>query len=146
VSELQLEDSIGPVDVAVLYFAGSEFNGDVAPAIIELQDSGIVRIIDIAFINKDADGVVTIIEVEDADVAEAFASISSGQLDLLSEQDLEGLAEGVDAGSSALIIVWENTWAGRLAAAVRGSNGQLVALERIPHDVVLTALAALNEE
>jgi hypothetical protein len=139
------EDAIGPVDVAVLYFEGSKFNGAVAPALADLQASGIVRIIDIALIVKDLDGVATFVEIEDADIADAFASVGQS-LDLLSTEDLEGLGEGLDAGSSALVVVWENTWAGRLAAAVRGSNGRLVALERIPHDTVLTALAALDEE
>jgi uncharacterized membrane protein len=139
------EDAIGPVDVAVLYFEGSKFNGAVAPALADLQAAGIVRIIDVALIVKDLDGVATFVEIEDADIADAFASVGQS-LDLLSTEDLEGLGEGLDAGSSALVVVWENTWAGRLAAAVRGSNGRLVALERIPHDVVLTALAALDEE
>ena len=137
------DDTIGPVDVAVLYFEGSKFNGEVAPALLELQESGIVRIIDIALIVKDFDGVATFVELEDADIAEAFDMVDQS-LDLLSEEDLAGLGEGLDPGSSAIIVVWENTWAGRLAAAVRGSNGRLVALERIPHDVVLNALAALD--
>ncbi len=45
-------DSIGPVDVAVILFEGNRFNGQVAPAIAELQDSGVVRIIDLAFIRR----------------------------------------------------------------------------------------------
>jgi len=139
------EDTIGPVDVAVLYFEGSKFNGEVAPALAELQDSGIVRIIDLALIVKDLDGVASFVELEDADIAAAFDMVDK-PMDLLSEADLEGLAEDLDRGSSAIIIVWENTWAGRLAAAVRGSNGRLVAMNRIPHDVVLNALAALDEE
>lgn len=142
---LEQDDTIGPVDVAVLYFEGSKFNGEVAPALLELQESGIVRIIDIALIVKDFDGLATFVELEDADIAEAFDMVDQS-LDLLSEEDLAGLAEGLDPGSSAIIVVWENTWAGRLAAAVRGSNGRLVALERIPHDVVLNALAALDQE
>jgi len=144
VTVLEQDDTIGPVDVAVLYFEGSKFNGEVAPALLELQESGIVRIIDIALIVKDFDGLATFVELEDADIAEAFDMVDQS-LDLLSEEDLAGLAEGLDPGSSAIIVVWENTWAGRLAAAVRGSNGRLVALERIPHDVVLNALAALDQ-
>jgi uncharacterized membrane protein len=145
VTALEQDDTIGPVDVAVLYFEGSKFNGAVAPALADLQEAGIVRIIDLALIVKDLDGVATFVEKEDADIADAFASVGQS-LDLLSTEDLEGLGEGLDPGSSALVVVWENTWAGRLAAAVRGSNGRMVALERIPHDVVLTALAALHEE
>ncbi len=55
-------EKIGPVDVAVISFEGGEFNGDVAPALSDLQASGTVQVIDLAFVRKDADGVTSIIE------------------------------------------------------------------------------------
>lgn len=139
------EPVIGPVDVAVLHFEGSTFNGDVAPALTELQDLGIVRIIDLALLVKDLEGEVSVVEVEDTVIAAAFAQVNH-PLDLLSEEDLVGLAEALEPGSSALVLVWENAWAARLATAVAGSNGRLVAMERIPRDTVLAALAALDEQ
>lgn len=87
-------DSVGPVDVASFVFPGNQFNGDVAPALVELHDSGIVRIIDLAFVVKDADGNTESIEVEDAEVADAFARISNGQLDLLSGRHRRGRCAG----------------------------------------------------
>ncbi len=48
-------DTIGPVDVAVILFEGNEFNGDVAPALSDLNDSGTVRVIDLAFVSKEKD-------------------------------------------------------------------------------------------
>lgn len=139
-------DSVGPVDVAVVLFEGNNFNGEVAPAIAELQQSGTVRIIDLAFLTKDADGTAAFVEVEDADVAEAFAGITESQLDLLSDEDLMGMADGLDPESSALVIVWENTWASRLATAIRGSGGELISYFRIPHETVAEAIEALEEE
>jgi hypothetical protein len=44
-----------------------------------------------------------------------------------------------------MVIVWENSWAARLAAAIRGARGLLVGQERIPRDAVLQAIAALDE-
>lgn len=140
-------DSIGPVDVALFVFEGNEFNGDVAPALVELQQNGTVRIIDLSFVHKDADGTTSYLEVEDAAVADAFAAITGDQLDLLSDTDLEYFASELSPDSSALVVVWENTWAARFAAAVRNSGGETVVLERIPREVVVTALEALaNEE
>jgi uncharacterized membrane protein len=136
-------DSVGPVDVAQFVFEGNQFNGDVAPAIAQLHDSGIVRIIDLAFVMKDAEGKTASIEVEDADVADAFAAVTGNQLDLLSDSDLEFMAEALEPNTSALVVVWENSWATRFLAAVRGSGGRLAAMERIPRDVVLDAIAAL---
>ena len=104
-------DTIGPVDVAVILFEGNEFNGDVAPALSDLNDSGTVRIIDLVFVRKDDDESVSYAEVADAEVAEAFERLHDAQFDLLSDEDLKGIAGGLKAGSSALVIVWENTWA-----------------------------------
>ncbi len=145
-SETLQVDAIGPVDVAVIMFEGNRFNGDVAPALAELQGQGTVRIIDAAFVLKEADGTASVVEVEDADVAEAFERVTGSQLDLLNDVDLNGIAAGLPANSSALVVVWENSWAARFAGAVRESHGQLVAFERIPRDIVLRAVAALEEE
>jgi len=138
-------DTIGPVDVAVLLFEGNNFNGQVAPALADLHSAGTVRVIDLAFVRKDADGTTAFLEVEDSDIAEAYARIHDDELDLLSDSDLKQIAENLDPGSSALVVVFENTWAARLARAIRESHGQLLSLERVPRDSVLTALAALEE-
>ena len=101
--------------------------------------------IDLAFVRKDADGTTAFLEVEDSDIAESYARIHADELDLLSDTDLKQIAEDLDPGSSALVIVFENTWAARLARAIRESHGQLLSLERIPRDSVLKALIALEE-
>lgn len=139
-------DSIGPVDVALFLFDGNRFNGDVAPALAELHQSGTVHIIDLAFISKDADGGALFLEVEDADVPDIFAGLAADQLDLLSDEDLAFFAETLEPDSSALVVVWENSWAARFASAVRESGGALAALQRIPRDTVLTALADLEND
>jgi len=138
-------DSVGPVDVAVILFEGNKFNGDVAPALAELNDSGTVRIIDFAFVRKETDGSASVVEAGDAEVAEAF-DFHGTQFDLLSEEDLIGIADGLEADSSALVIVWENRWAARLGAAVRASRGRLISQDRIPRETVLRAIADLDEE
>ncbi|MCX5402117.1 DUF6325 family protein [Streptomyces sp. NBC_00102] len=139
-------DSVGPVDVAVVVFEGDRFNGDIAPALRDLHDSGTVRLLDLAFVRRSPEGSVDIVELEDAEVAEAFARTTDGRFDLLSEEDLQGVAGDLAPGSSALVVAWENAWASRLAAALRGSHGEMVFLERIPRDDVERAIAALDEQ
>ena len=39
-------------------------------------------------------------------------------------------------GTSALMIVYENRWAGRFVAAVRRNGGELIAFERIRHQAI----------
>lgn len=138
-------DSVGPVDVAVIAFDDTEIHSDLAPALAELQETGTVRIIDLAFLRRDDEGIVTIVEVEDDEAAADFEGVTSDPYDLLSEDDLNDIAEALDPGTSALVVVWENAWASRLAAAVRASRGQVIVQERIPRDVVHAAISALDE-
>jgi len=138
-------DRIGPVDVAVIAFDGNDFNGEIAPALADLQASGTVNVIDLAFVRKDADGSTAIVEVADDDAASAFDRIADSQFDLLSEADLIDLARGLEPASSAMVVVWENSWAARFASAVRQSHGRVAMLERIPHENVERAITALEE-
>ncbi|WP_420031446.1 DUF6325 family protein [Streptomyces sp. cg28] len=137
-------DRVGPVDVAVITFEGNRFNGDVAPALRQLQQDGSVRILDLSFIRKAEDGSVGIVELGDAELAQEFDQVTDAQFDLLSDEDLHSVADSLPAASSALVVAWENSWAARLAAAIDASNGELVALEHIPRDVVMRAVEALD--
>ena len=139
-------DTVGPVDVAVIAFIGNKFNGDIAPALRELQDGGAVRILDLTFVRKEPDGSVAVVEIADSDVSEAFERVAGFEFDLLSDHDLESIGDDLDPGSSAMVVVWENTWAARLASALRNSHGELVLMNRIRHDDVVQAIAALDEE
>ncbi|HEY3881569.1 MAG TPA: DUF6325 family protein [Trebonia sp.] len=137
-------DKIGPVDVAVILFEGNKFNGDVAPALAELNGNGTVRIIDLAFVRKDIDGTTVVVEADDAEVAGAFERVYDTQFDLLSDEDLDEITDELEPGSSALVIVWENTWAARISAAIRDSHGQMISEDRIPRQNVLRAIADLE--
>jgi hypothetical protein len=137
-------DAIGPVDVAVIAFDGNRFNGDIAPAIAELQDAGTIRVIDLTFVSKGIDGSVSVAEIADSGLAEAFERLTASQFDLLSDDDLAEIAGDLEPNSSAMVLVWENSWAARLSASLRESHGRIVGMERIPRDTVLRAVAALN--
>ena len=138
-------EKIGPVDVAVIAFEGSEFDSGVTPALSDLQASGTVQIIDLAFVRKDADGNTSIIELADESVSEAFDQITDSQFDLLSEADLSDIASGLEPSSAAMVIVWENSWATRFASAIREGRGRVAMLERIPRENVERAITALEE-
>ncbi len=144
-AEVLEADAMGPVDIAVIAFEGNQFNGEVAPALADLQASGTVRVIDLAFLRKEADGATAILEAADATIADAFEHVADSQFDLLNDADLDNLAGALEPNSSALVIVWENTWAARFASAVRQSHGEIAVLERIPHENVVQAIAALDE-
>lgn len=137
--------TVGPVDVAVVKFDGNHFNGDVAPSLMQLEQDGTVRIIDLTFVQKAADGTVAVFEATDPDLAGPFTSVGETRFELLSDADLDLVADALDADSSAMVVVWENLWLARLASALRESQADVVSIERIPREAVLAAIAALNE-
>ena len=141
-------DELGPVDWIVVEFPGSKFNGEIAPALVDLVERGIVRVLDLVMLRKDADGSIEAFEMTDLDDSEVgqLRSYEAELALLLSEDDVEAIAQAVDPGSSAAVLVFENSWAAPFASAVRRSGGQLVASGRIPVQALLAAIEADEEE
>jgi len=137
---------IGPVEYGVVAFPGNKFKGEIAPALADLVESGTIRIIDLAFVIKDSDGNVAAVEIEDAgsEVLRAFEAITYQRDGLISENDIAEIAAALDPNSSALIMVWEDLWATKFSDAVRNAGGIVVALERVPRDVVEAAIDFAN--
>ena len=137
------EDIGAPVELAVLEFPGSKFNGEIVPALAELVNDGIVRILDLVLVTKGDDGTVTSIELSELDEESAapFDDLEGEVNGLLSEDDLAAAGEALSTGSSAMVIVWEDAWARRLVDAIRGSGGRLVAHDRLDVETVQAALA-----
>jgi Family of unknown function (DUF6325) len=137
------EVEMGPIDYILVEWPGRQPNGEVAPHLVDLVDRGLIRILDLAFVTKDEDGAVAGIELADlgdgAAELEVFEGASSG---LLTDDDLTEAAAALEPGTSAALLVFENTWAAPFATAVRRSGGQLVASGRIPVQAVLAALDA----
>ena len=134
-------EEIGPVDYAIVAFPGNKFRGEIGPAIAELVENGTIRVIDIAFVGKDEDGNAVAMELLELDpeVKQALDSIGVEVGGLLNDDDLMDAADGLEPNSSAAMIVWENVWARKVGQAIRNAGGELVAFERLPHDVVQAA-------
>jgi hypothetical protein len=135
---------MGPVDYLVLEWDGDQpVTGEVMPLLLDLVDRGIIRILDLAFMLKHADGSVSALDLtelarDNGDLA-AFEGASSG---LLGQDDLEEAATALEPGTVAAVLIWENRWAAPVAVALRRSGGQLVANGRIPVQAILASLDA----
>ena len=136
---------MGPIDYLLVEWPGKQPEGEIAPYLVDLVDRGLIRILDLAFLAKGDDGSIMALELADigGEVTElaVFEGASSGLLD---NEDLDQAGEALEPGTSAALLVYENTWAGPFAAAVRRSGGQLVASGRIPINDVLAALDAVE--
>ena len=135
--------TIGPVEYMIVAFPENRFTGEIVPALAEQVKAGTIRIIDLAFVTKDAEGEMAALELGDMDseVGKAFGEIfSGGDGMLLNDEDLMAAAEELEPNSSAALLVWEDLWAAKIADAIRNAGGELWDLERVPHEVVQAAV------
>ncbi len=114
--------TIGPVEYLVLGFPGNHFNGDIAPALADLVQSGTVKILDLVFIAKDGEGDVIAVEFDEHEALAAFGSIDGEVGGLISPEDIEHAAEDLRAklvGRAPRLGGHLGDPAGRGAASVR---------------------------
>jgi len=137
-------DELGPVDYVIVEFpaGASHFSGEMAAALVDLVDRGIIRVIDVLILTKADDGSVEAMELEDIEELGALESIEAELAELLAEEDIEHLAAAMDPGSTAGVLIWENLWAAPFASAARRSGGQLIATGRIPIQAIIASIEA----
>jgi uncharacterized membrane protein len=138
---------IGPVEYMIVAFPGNKFTGQITPALAELVESETIRIIDLTFVGKDADGNVVGLELLELDpeVQEAFEKMGAEVTGLLGEDDIALAGDALEPNSSAALLVWEDLWAGKLVQALRDADGVLIDIQRVPHEVVQEAREAVAE-
>lgn len=138
-------DELGPVDYLVVEFPGSNFNGEIMPELVDLVNRGVVRVLDLVLIKKQEDGSYEAFEFADIEegVLGELRELERELADLLSEDDVAAVADALEPGSTAGLLIYENLWAAPFASAVRRSGGQLVASGRIP---VQSLLAAIEDD
>lgn len=133
-----------PVDVIIIGFPGNKFSGRIAPAVMELVDSGTIRVIDLLFVSKDVDGVVTTVAASDLDpeTGPKYLAIDVGLPGALGPEDADEVGEDLDPNSSALLIAFENVWAAKVVDACREADAVVIDQIRIPGDVAAAVLTA----
>jgi hypothetical protein len=138
----------GPVEMVVIKFPGNQFTGEIVPALEELVQNGLVRIIDLLFVMKEGDGTVTVLEMDALGdtIAAVFEPLAQTEDELLSQADGEYFGELLEPNSSAAMLLFENAWAARFAQAVRNANGEVLLNERIPRAVIEEVLAEAAEQ
>jgi Family of unknown function (DUF6325) len=138
--------TLGPVDYLVVAFPTDRMTGEAFRILVDLVDRGIVRILDLAFVRKEHDGVVTTLAQQDVERmhlldAALFDGAASGLLD---QSDLAEAAQAMDPGTAAAVLVYENVWATPFAQALGRSGGRLVAYGHIPVQAIVDQLDQLE--
>jgi uncharacterized protein DUF6325 len=137
-------DALGPVDYLVVEFpaGASNFTGEMAAELLRLVDAGTIRVIDVLILTKNEDGTVDATELSDIAELGELQRIETQLAELLAADDVAHLANAMDPGSTAGVLIWENLWAAPFAAAARRSGGQLIANGRIPIQAIIASIEA----
>jgi hypothetical protein len=140
-------DEFGPVDYLVVEFpAGqSHFTGEMAAEIARLVDQKLIRVLDLLVLTKAEDGTIEALEIDDLAALDELRAAEAQLADLLAAEDVAHLAAAMEPGTTAGVLVWENTWAAPFASAARRAGGQLIASGRIPIQSILAAFEAEEE-
>ena len=139
-------DELGPVDYVVVEFPADQanFSGEMATELLALVKGGVVRVLDLLFLRKNADGSVEAFESHDFCDGELgeLRALETELAMLLAEEDVASIGAALEPGSVAAVLIWENVWAAPFGSAVRRSGGQLVAGGRIPIQALAAAVEA----
>jgi hypothetical protein len=135
---------LGPVDFLVVEFAAGQanFTGEIAEELVRLVDAGTIRVIDAIILTKDESGAVDAMELADAGDLGELIELEAQLAELLAADDVAHLANAMDPGSVAGVLVYENLWAAPFASAARRAGGQLIANGRIPTQAIIASLEA----
>lgn len=146
-TEAQTDDvELGPIDYIVIEYPDGRPTGEALPYLIDLVDRGLVRILDVTLLAKDADGDVAVLSMDDLQEAGDFAIFEGASSGLLDEGDIADAAAILTPGAVGAILVYENTWAAPFATALRRAGAQLIASGRIPVNAILAALEEEEEK
>jgi hypothetical protein len=138
-------EELGPVDIVVIaYPAGSQMTGESVPILLDLVERGIIRVLDVMFVIKEEDGTYSGFEATDLESKGVgdFAAFEGASSGLLGDDDVATAGDGIEPGSAAAVIVYENRWAAPFAAAVRRNGGTLVDFQRVPVQDLIASLEA----
>jgi hypothetical protein len=127
-----------PLEYALIAFENAKFSGKIVPELLDLAERGIVRFVDIVFIQKDEDGNARTIELNDLEpeAYEMFVPMGEYVSSLFTNEDLEIAASKLPVNSAAALFLWENLWVADLRKAIVDAGGRLVERVQIAPEVV----------
>ena len=132
----------GPIDFLALEFDNLKLKGEIMPALMELVENKIVRVIDLVVVQKDADGKHAALEVQQLapEVIAIFDPLMAEISGIIQVEDVDAIAEQMENDTTAALLLFENLWAIKFKEALLRANGRLLAQERIPYQVVDEAM------
>lgn len=138
----------GPIDFILIEFPGDRPTGEAAQALLELVETGVIRIYDLVLVRKTADGTFTGLAIDESLEGEfsSFVAFEGATTGMISDDDMSEAAASMQPGTVAALIVYENSWAVPFVAAARRAGGEMIAGARIPAQDVMDVLDHLEAQ
>ncbi len=162
----------GPMQLLVIGFENPDFHGQIRQAFGSAMEAGVIRLIDLRFVYRDANGDVSAMEATQLDDAErqrfgaavgALIGLGAGGMEGaqrgvetgamaaarrtfgMNEENVQQIADEIPNDSAAAIFLIEHLWAKDLKQALRDANGFLIAQGMVTPEALVMAGAALRE-
>ncbi len=130
--------ALGPLEYMVIGCPGNQFTSEIVPELSSIQEKGLIRVVDVLFVRKNADNTVSALEVSDLEDDEqaAFGPMQESLMGLITPQDIVTLSSTLPSDTSAAIVLLEHLWLQKLEEAVERANGVVHIGGMIPHPTV----------
>jgi hypothetical protein len=128
----------GPIDLLALDFQTDQLKGEILPALLDLVEHKIVRVVDLVVIQKYEDGRHEAVEMEQLapDLIEIFDPLNVEVSGIIQVEDIDAIAEAMENNTTAAVLLFENLWAIKFGEAVVRAKGRVLAHDRIPFEVI----------
>ncbi len=130
--------AIGPLEFIMVGCPGNQFMSEIVPVLNSIQQKGLIQVVDVLFVRKNADETVSALEVSDLEDDElvAFGPIQESLMGVITPQDILTLTSTLPVDTSAAIVLLEHLWLNTLEAAVERANGVVYLGGMIAHPVL----------
>jgi hypothetical protein len=123
----------GPIDYIIVGFEGNKFNGSILQAVGEAIDNGVISLVALSGVIKNEDGSIIALDISNTSDALLTDFTQKYPVDnrLVTQDDIDEVAELLDPNTAAGFLVVEQLWAIPLKKAILDAGGFLLAEGRI---------------
>lgn len=136
----------GPADLYVLELPEGGSAAELVARVKDVTTAGVVTLLDVALVRQEPDGSRVIAEYDELAAALGLSDLSPNAAGLIGADDLMELTEEL-ACSTALVVLFENTWARQIVSAAQAAQVRVLSSTRFPAEVVneVATLAGVAE-
>lgn len=136
------DDELGPIDYLIVEFPGGAVGNEGFDALLDAVERGVIRLLDVEFVSKDADGNAAIVAAESVGDGTPLGDFTGASSQLLDSLDVDQVAGLISAESVAAVVVYEELSLLPVVRTWEGEGARVVAGGPVLPDDVLEALDA----